>query len=412
MSSDDRIVYLDNAATSWPKPPAVGEAMAAFLRDSGGNPGRSGHRLSIAAGRVVSDAREAVASILGLDDPLRVAFMANATMALNTALFGFLKPGDRVVADSMAHNSVARPLAELARRGVLVDWARADWAGRLDLAHLEALARGVASGSGGSAKRTARLLVVTHGSNVCGSLAPLAEIAGIAARVGAVLLVDAAQTAGVEEIHLDRLGQAVLAFTGHKAMMGPGGTGGLAFGAAVDIAEFSPFARGGTGSASESEDHPMFLPDRFEAGTANAPGLAGLCSGLKWIEERGRAVVHAAEIKATERLADGLRAIPGAVVYGPATGEPRCAVLSFTLAGWSVSELALQLDELYGILSRVGLHCAPRAHRSLGTFPDGTTRLAPGPFTTPEDIEYALDSIRELAAGRAGSSVGSGRRVR
>jgi cysteine desulfurase family protein len=412
MNSDGRIVYLDNAATSWPKPPAVGEAMAAFLRDSGGNPGRSGHRLSIAAGRVVSDARDAVASVLGLADPLRVAFMANATMALNTALFGFLKPGDRVVADSMAHNAVARPLAELIRRGVSVDWARADSAGRIDLEHLEALARGVVAGSGSPTKKPARMLVITHGSNVCGSLAPLAELAGIAARTGAVLLVDAAQTAGVEEIHLDRLGQAVLAFTGHKAMLGPGGTGGLAFGATVDIDLFSPFVRGGTGSASESEDHPMFLPDRFEAGTANAPGLAGLCSGLQWIEERGRAVIHATELQATEKLAGGLRAMPGATVYGPATGEPRCAVLSFNLAGWSVSQLALELDERYGILCRVGLHCAPRAHRSLGTFPDGTARLAPGPFTTPDDIEYTLDSIRKLAAGRAGSSAGSGREAR
>lgn len=401
MNNGDRIVYLDNAATSWPKPPAVGEAMAAFLRDSGGNPGRSGHRLSIAAGRAVSDAREAVASVLGLADPLRVAFMANATMALNAALFGFLKPGDRVVADGLAHNAVARPLAELARRGVSVDWARVDQSGRLDLQYLEALARGSASGSG-SARPPARMIVVTHGSNACGALAPLQEIAGIAARAGSVMLVDAAQTAGAEDLHLDRLGPAVLAFTGHKAMLGPGGTGGLAFGPAVDIGRFSPFVRGGTGSASESEDHPSFMPDRFEAGTANGPGLAGLLAGLRWIEERGRAVINAAELRATERLADGLRGIPGVAVYGPAAGEPRCAVLSFTLRGWSVSELALELDERYGILCRVGLHCAPRAHRSIGTFPDGTVRLAPGPFTVPDDIGYALESIEELASERGG----------
>jgi len=400
MNSDDRIVYLDNAATSWPKPPETGQAMADFIRDAGGNPGRSGHRLSIAAGRVVSDARDAVASALGLADPLRVAFMANATMALNTALFGFLKPGDRVVADSMAHNAVARPLAELARRGIIVDWARADSTGRLDLEHLDALARGTVSGAGTPTKPPARVIVVTHGSNVCGSLAPLADIAEIAVRAGAVLLVDAAQTAGVEEIHLDSLGPAVLAFTGHKAMLGPGGTGGLAFGAAIDIEQFSPFVRGGTGSASESEDHPLFMPDRFEAGTSNAPGLAGLLAGLQWIEDHGRAVIHAAEIKATDSLADGLRAIPGALVYGPGAGQPRCAVLSFTLPGWSVSELALELDERHGILCRVGLHCAPRAHRSLGTFPDGTVRLAPGPFTMPDDIGYVLESIQELASER------------
>ena len=403
MGLAGRIVYLDNAATTWPKPPCVGQAMADFLRDSGGNPGRSGHRLSIAAGRIVSETREAAAAVLGLADPLRVAFAANATAAINTALFGFLKPGDRVVACGLAHNATARPLAELARRGVIVDWpitatsGRTDPSGRIDLVSLEALVRGNGS------TPPARMIVATHGSNVSGALAPLAELAALAAHSGAVLLVDAAQTAGVEEIALDTLGPAVIAFTGHKAMLGPGGTGGMAFGPGVDIGAFAPFIHGGTGSASDSEEHPLFMPDRFEAGTPNGPGLAGLLAGLTWIKERGRTAIREAELKVTESLARGIREIPGATVYGPGPGEARCAVLSFTLRAWSVSELALELDERYGILCRVGLHCAPRAHRCLGTFPDGTVRLAPGPFTTLDDADYVVRALRELVSERGGA---------
>jgi len=395
MADAERIVYLDNAATSWPKPPEVGQAISDFLRDSGGNPGRSGHRLSIAAGRVVADARDAVAASFGLADPLRVAFAPNATAALNTALFGFLKAGDRVVADGNAHNAVARPLSELERRGILVDWASVDAAGRLDINHLEDLAR--SSGS----KPTARMLVVTHGSNVSGALAPLTDVAALARRAGSVLLVDAAQTAGIEDFGLDGLGATLVAFTGHKAMLGPGGTGGLALGPGIDTEAFLPFVRGGTGSASECEDHPAFMPDRFEAGTGNAPGLAGLLAGLGWMYGHGRASVRNAELAAVERLMAGIASLPGAMVYGPAPGVPRCAVMSFTVAGWSVSELALELDERYGILCRVGLHCAPRAHRSIGTFPDGTVRLAPGPFTSMDDVDYTVAALSELSGERS-----------
>jgi len=397
VGGDDRIVYLDNAATSWPKPAGVADAMAAFLRDSGGNPGRSGHRLSIAAGRVVAEARDAVAEALGVGDPLRVAFAANATAAINAALFGVLRPGDLVVADGMAHNAVARPLTELGRMGVSVKWIRCGRDGSIDLAHAEKLVRG----TGG---RAARMLVVTHGSNVCGSLAPLGELAGVAARHGATMLVDAAQTAGIEDLGLDSLGDAMVAFTGHKAMLGPGGTGGLAFSRGADIGRVRPLVRGGTGSASDSEDQPAFMPDRLEAGTANGPGLAGLAAGLGWIAGNGgRGAIRDRELRLTEALVSGIAALPGAAVYGPEPGRPRCAVMSFTLAGWSCSELALALDERYGVLCRVGLHCAPRAHRVLGTFPDGTARFAPGPFTTEADVERAIGALAELAAegGRA-----------
>lgn len=388
-----RVVYLDNAATSWPKPPCVAEAMAAFLRDSGGNPGRSGHRLSVAAGRVVAEAREAAARALGLSDPLRLAFAANATAALNVGIAGLAGPGDRIVVDSMAHNASARPLSEAARRGATLDWAPVDGAGRLDLERLEDLV------SGRRGRKAARLVVLTHGSNVSGALQDLPAVAAIAARAGAVLLVDAAQTAGIEDIGLDGLPNAVVAFTGHKAMLGPGGTGGLAFGPGVEPESCAPLLRGGTGSASESEEQPAFMPDRLEAGTLNGPGLAGLLAGLSWIEAAGRAELRAAELRLTERLAVGLRELPGVEVLGPGPGERRCAVLSFRADSIDPASLALALDERHGVLCRVGLHCAPRAHRSLGTFPGGTVRLAPGPFLGDDDIDYALGAIREVLGG-------------
>lgn len=391
----ERIVYLDNAATSWPKPTCVGDAMVAFLAESGGNPGRSGHRLALAAGRAVYEARAAVAEALGVSDPLRVAFMHNATAGLNAALLSYLRPGDRVIAIDGAHNALARPLAALAARGVALEWAAALPDGRPDLNALERLVA-----------RPARLVAVTHGSNVSGALAPLPEIMNLADRARAPLLIDAAQTAGSFEIELDRLGKALVAFTGHKGMLGPGGTGGLAFGAALDLEAFTPAIRGGTGSASESEEQPPFMPDRFEAGTHNGPGLAGLAASLAWIAERGRAELRQREWALVARLMEGLQALPGLRLYGPEPGLDRCPVVSFSLKDMDAASVALALDEEAGVLCRVGLHCAPRAHRVLGSFPDGLLRWAPGPFTDDEDIDYAVDALRTIVAdGRAGRAV-------
>ncbi|MFH2115087.1 MAG: aminotransferase class V-fold PLP-dependent enzyme, partial [Spirochaetota bacterium] len=388
--SGDRVVYLDNAATSWPKPPVVARSIVDFMDDAGGNPGRSGHRLSIAAGRVVAEARDAVASCLGVDDPLRIAFAHNATAAINTALYGFLKPGDRVVADGNTHNALARPLADLARRGVEVEWAPCTPDGTVLLEEFERLAR----------HKPTRMIAVTHGSNVSGALTPLPEAAAIAGRTGAVLLVDAAQTAGTFPIDLDRLGRAVLAFTGHKAMLGPGGTGGLAFGSGLDIEAFQPFMRGGTGSKSESEDHPLFMPDRFEAGTHNGPGLAGLLAGLRWLEEQGRDGIRNHEARLTRLIMEGLQGIAGIRVHGPMAGPIRCPVVSFTADGLSPSAIAMALDDGFGVLCRVGLHCAPRAHRNLGTFPEGTVRWSPGPFTTIDDVAYTIEALKAVMVGR------------
>ena len=381
----ERIVYLDNAATSWPKPSRVADAISAFMNESGGNPGRSGHRLALAAGRAVYGAREAVARAVGVADPLRVCFMHNATTGLNAALLGCLGPGDRIIAVDGAHNALARPLSALARKGVRVEWSPCLPDGRPDLGALLRLCA-----------KPARALAVTHGSNVSGALVPLDSAAEAARRAGALLVIDAAQTAGAFDIGLDGLGPAALAFTGHKAMLGPGGTGGIVFSAEADIDALEPALRGGTGSASESEEQPPFMPDRFEAGTHNGAGLAGLAAGLTWIEDRGRSVLRTREQALTERLIEGLRRIGGVRVFGPEDGAERCPVVSFAVKGTDPSALALALDEDHGVLCRVGLHCAPRVHRVLGSFPGGLVRWSLGPMSGEDDVDSAIDALTTI----------------
>jgi cysteine desulfurase/selenocysteine lyase len=384
------MIYLDHAATSWPKPPEVLRAMADFLERTGGNPGRSGHRLSIAAARIVYDAREAIAGLFNAPDPLRVIFTGNATYAINIALRGLLKPGDRVVTSGVEHNAVMRPLRALERAGVRLTVVPCAPDASLDPADMQ---RMVEPGT--------RLVVVNHASNVTGTLLPVAEVAEIAHRAGALLLVDAAQTAGVVPIDMQAMGIDLLAFTGHKGLQGPPGTGGLVIGDKVDVATMEPLLRGGTGSNSESEEQPDHLPDKFESGTPNGAGIAGLGAGVRFVMERGIDAIRAHEIELTRTLSEGLCAIPGVQVYGPSEAIRRTAVVSFTVAGHYVSEIGLRLDEEFAVLCRVGLHCAPAAHRTIGTFPEGTVRLAPGVFTAASDVHAALAAVEQIAGPKS-----------
>jgi cysteine desulfurase/selenocysteine lyase len=379
------MIYLDYAATSWPKPPEVLHAISNFLECSGGNPGRSGHRLSIAAGRIVFSARQAVAQLFNNPDPMRVIFTHNVTYALNLALRGLLKPGDRVVTSSMEHNSVMRPLRALEEDGVQVVVVGCDSDGCLDL---QAMREAVIPGT--------RLVVVTHASNVVGALLPVEAIASIAHQVGALLLVDAAQTAGVISIDQPASGIDLLAFTGHKGLYGPTGTGGLVIGDGVDIEELQPLVRGGTGSRSEFEEQPELLPDKYESGTPNAAGIAGLGAGISWILARGIESIRSHEAELTDCLVAGLLDIPGLTVYGPCNSKKMVSVVSFRGAGLRVSDVGLQLDEDFGVLCRVGLHCAPAAHRTIGTFPEGTLRLAPGAFTSRQDIHTVIKAMEQI----------------
>ena len=382
------MIYLDYAATSWPKPPEVLRAMAEFLEQAGGNPGRSGHRLSIAAGRIVYDAREAVADLFRVADPQRVILTANATHAINLALRGYLRPGDRVVTTGVEHNAVMRPLRALAREGVRLTVVPGTTDGSLDLPMMrQALGAGT------------RLVVATHANNVTGTILPIPEIAALAHAAGALLLVDAAQTGGVVPIDLPASGIDLLAFTGHKGLCGPPGTGGLVFGEHADGGAFAPLVRGGTGSRSESEDQPEDLPDKFESGTPNGVGIAGLGAGVRVILERGAEAIRAHEVGLTTSLLDGLQDIPDVRVYGPTDPQRRTAVVSFTVAGRQVSDLGLRLDEEHGVLCRVGLHCAPATHRTIGTFPSGTVRMAPGIFTTRHEVETVVEAVRKVVCG-------------
>lgn len=380
------MIYFDNAATSWPKPPEVLEAMTRFLRDVGANPGRSGHRTAVEAGRIVYAAREAVCELVNAPDPLRVAFAANVTQALNMAMRGLLRPGDHVITSSMEHNSVMRPLRALEREGVALTVVRCSPEGFLNPADVEAAIR-----------PNTRMIVLNHASNVAGTLLPVREAGRIARERGLLLLVDAAQTAGAYPIDVQADGIDLLAFTGHKSLLGPMGTGGLVVGPRVDVSRMEPLIRGGTGSRSEREEQPDFLPDMLESGTPNAVGIAGLEAGIRWVLARGVDAIRAHERALAQRAIGGLRAIPGVTVYGPLDAARQTATVSFNIAGMEPSEVGLRLDEEHGVLCRVGLHCAPAAHRTLGTFPAGTVRFGMGVFNTTEEVDAAVAAVESLA---------------
>ncbi|MDR1727157.1 MAG: aminotransferase class V-fold PLP-dependent enzyme [Acidobacteriota bacterium] len=380
------VTYLDHAATSWPKPPEVVAAMARFLERDGGNPGRAGHRLSVAAGRVVYEARELLAGLFNAPDPLRVIFASNATHAVNIAICGLVRPGDHVITSGVEHNAVMRPLRALEQGGVRLTVIPCSGDGTLDL---DAFARAAESAP-------PRLVAVTHASNVMGAILPVAEVGAVARRTGAYLLVDAAQTAGTVPIDMQAMGIDLVAFTGHKGLQGPPGTGGLVIGGRVPVHEMTPLTRGGTGSRSESENQPEDCPDKFESGTLNGAGIAGLGAGVRFVMERGVHALRAHEIALARKLAEGLANVPGVALHGPGDWERRTAVVSLTSDRLSASEIGFRLDEEFGVLSRVGLHCAPAAHRTIGTFPEGTVRFAPGPGNTPEEIDAAVKAVARI----------------
>ncbi|HWQ62060.1 MAG TPA: aminotransferase class V-fold PLP-dependent enzyme, partial [Negativicutes bacterium] len=362
-------------------------AVAGCLRRAT-SPGRGGHGLSREADKIVFSAREELAALFGAENSSTIIFANNATDALNIALFGLLAPGDRAVTTSMEHNAVARPLRALEDRGLNLEIVACDKDGSLPLPALRAA---LAAG--------AKAVVVTHASNVTGTIMPLAAIGRLARAAGALFIVDAAQTAGAEPIDVTALGVDVLAFSGHKSLLGPQGTGGLYVRPGVMV---SPLRFGGTGSQSESDRQPEFYPDRLESGTPNTPGIAGLLAGIRYVIRQGIDAIRAEEKEHTDALLSGLSTIGGARVFGPAPGSPRAAVVSFTVGDHDSGEVAHRLEHEHGIACRGGLHCAPWAHRTIGTFATGAVRFSPGCFTTKADIAAALSAVRSIAAGRRG----------
>lgn len=381
-------IYFDNAATSWPKPEQVMSRMIDFNNNIGSNPGRSGHHLSVDAGRVLYEARENAARLFGIDDPLRIALTSNITHSLNIVLKGYLKAGEHVITSSMEHNSVMRPLRVLEQKGVELTVVGCDQSGRIDPDDIKK-----------AIKSNTKMLVLTHASNVTGTLMPVADAGRIAADNGILLCVDSAQTAGVIDVDVKKQNIDILCFTGHKGLMGPMGTGGFYLREGLEEL-FVPLMSGGTGSMSEFEMQPDFMPDKYEAGTPNAMGFAGLASGISFILDAGIGVIRKKEESLARYFISSLSERKGVKIYGPDSIADMTSVVSFNIEGVTPSEAAYIFDEEYGILSRPGLHCAPSAHRTIGTFPEGTIRFSFGYFNTEEEIVLSLKAIDKIISKR------------
>ena len=375
-------VYLDNAATSFPKPEEVYRAVEHALREIGVAPGRGGYRQSLEASRLVFEARETVASLFGARDSSRIIFTHSATESLNMAVGGLLRPGDHVVTTTMEHNALARPLALAAKRGVEVTWLAADRCGRVSVEQVAAALR-----------PSTRLVALAHCSNVTGTLQPVAPIGSMLRGSAVHFLVDAAQSAGAFPLDVEALGIDLLAVPGHKGLLGPQGTGVLYVGEGVELA---PLIVGGTGGFSNGLEQPDGLPERYESGTHNTPGIAGLKAGVEFILATGLEAIRQRENRLVGQLLDGLASLPAVTIHGPARDEERGAVISFSVMNCDPAEIGFRLDREYEICVRTGLHCSPLAHETIGTHPTGTIRVSPGPFTTDEEIETfvrALDAI-------------------
>jgi len=380
------ILYLDNAATSFPKPDTVMAAMIAYQQNIGANPGRSGHGRSVEAGRIVFETREALARLFHIEDPLRIALTKNATESLNIVLQGGLKPGDSVITSGMEHNSVMRPLRFLEGRGVELSVVPCSPRGELEPDDVRKALR-----------KNTRMVVLTHASNVTGTILPVEAVGALLRdRPEVLFCVDAAQTAGALPIDVEKMRIDLLAFTGHKSLFGPQGTGGLYIREGLEN-KISPLMMGGTGSRSEFEQQPVFMPDRYESGTPNTIGIAGLGAGVSFVLEQTVGTVRDQEERLISRFLSGLRDLrDDVIVYGPQDASRQTAVVSFNIRDVSASDAASYFEDNRGILCRPGLHCAPSAHRTIGTFPRGTIRFSFGFFNTQQDVDDACTALREL----------------
>lgn len=376
------MIYLDNAATSFPKPARVIKAVAQYLKEVGGNPGRAAHALAREANALIGRTRRALACLLVDVDPSRLIFTPSATIALNLAFKGLLNAGDHVLTTSMEHNSILRPLHGLEKLGVSHSQIPCSANGELDPTDIPPYIR-----------PNTRVIALLHASNVTGGLMPLLEIGKIAREHSILLLVDAAQTMGIIPVNPASLYIDLLAGSGHKGLLGPMGTGFLYVRPGLEL---KPLWEGGTGTHSESIEQPETWPERFESGTCNAPGLAGLAEGIAEVQGLGLEAIAAQEHGLMEILSDGLSQIPRIILYGPDDRRLCTGTLSFNVQNLDCSEVAHILDTAYGIAVRSGLHCAPAAHRTIGTFPQGTVRVSVGPYSTEEEIKTLIRAIEEI----------------
>jgi len=382
-------IYLNNAATTWPKPPCVPDAIYDFIVNRGANVARgSASKRDIQSLDNVFTCRQKLAELFGgyqKCDPRFITLTSNITESLNMIIKGFLKPGMRAVTSSMEHNSVLRPLRRAESEGVALDIIQCSLKGYLDATLVKK------NLSGG-----ADIAIINHCSNVSGSLQNIQDIAEVCRSSNVPLVVDCAQTAGIIGISAQALGAAALCFTGHKGLFGPQGTGGIVWD--PEFAKIcSPLFEGGTGSISHEEFQPSQMPDKFEAGTPNLPGIAGLLASLEWIENEGIDKIRKHEDRLGKMLEEGLMKINGLRIIGPGSDDPRLPVYSVNIKGMDNAKLVRDLSDIYGIETRPGLHCAPLAHRTLGTFPEGALRISPGYFNTADDINFTVSALTELA---------------
>lgn len=376
-------VYLDNAATSWPKPPAVLDAMSQYINEYGASPGRSGHSFAVRAAREVFETRELIASLFHAEASERVIFTSNASHSINLALKGLLKKGDHVIVTHMEHNSVIRPLKYL-ESNEFIEVTTVDCCTKAYF-DLEKLAD--------SFRTNTRMVVSIHGSNVTGAIMPIRQIGHVCKAKRVLFMVDAAQTAGLIPINMKTDNIDILAFSGHKKLYGPPGIGGLCLQKELPI---KTLIHGGTGSRSEMDIHPDFYPDCLEAGTPNTMGIIGLKAGIRYIISGGMDCVHDHLQQKTAKFITALESMDEIILYGPGANDNRLPLVSINIKNMSSSQLALTLDRDYGIMTRAGLHCSPLAHKALGTFPQGTVRFSLSSFTTDQEMEYTVNSLKKI----------------
>lgn len=377
------MIYLDNAATSFPKPEVVYNSIIDAMKNYGANPGRSGHKLALKASRSILETRENLAEFFNIDNPMNIIFTFNATDGLNLAIKGILKPGDHVITTMMEHNSVLRPLMALKEKGVEVTLIQCNHEGFVNVDDIEK-----------NIKQNTKLIITTHASNVTGTIMPIVEIGKLAKEKNILYMVDAAQTAGAYPIDVEKINIDILVFPGHKCLLGPQGTGGVYIREGIGIDELR---QGGTGSKSFEFVQPQIVPDKYESGTPNAPGIIGLGAGVKFILDKGINTIREHEKYITKFFIEELRKIDKVKIYGPCDIDKRMAVVPINIGDMDSSEVSFLLDSEYDIGTRPGLHCAPLAHKTIGTFEQGVVRFSFGYFTKIEEIKVALKAIKEIS---------------
>lgn len=379
-----RKIYCDNGATSYPKAPLVGDSIINYINNIGCNVNRGAYSSSYEAENIVYETRELLCELFDFDKPENAIFTANITASLNMVLKGLLSHGDNVIVSSMEHNAVMRPLSSLSKKGVTITKIPCNSLGEINIKDIQS-----------SITEKTKAVVMTNGSNVCGTLLPINEIGQICKDNNIIFIVDSAQTAGIVDISMKKNNIDILCFTGHKGLLGPQGIGGFLIRDEI-VPLVDSLIEGGTGSFSEEEVQPTYMPDKYESGTANIPGIYGLNASLKYLKEVGIKNIYEKEMYLTKRFIDGILSIDESLLIGKKDIENRTAVVSIDFKDLDNGIVCHQLDKTYNIQTRSGLHCAPSAHKTLGTFPNGTVRFSFGHFNTVEDMDYVLESLRNI----------------